>query len=171
MIENDGKRQFVTIVGLETRPLVAVTHFNRLRDADEFLGGVLFFDPRRLDQEDERRSRTVEDGHFRRIQINPGVVDAQTAEGGHQVFDGPDLDPVNFQTGAHAGIPDQHGLGRNILGLGQIDATEDDTGIGRGRAQGHIDLDTAVQTDAGGANDGLQRALLEHAKYLNDWGR
>jgi len=53
----------------------------------------------------------------------------------------------------------------------QIDATEDDTGIRGRRAQDHIDLDTAVQANAGGANDCLQRALLEHAKCLNDWGR
>ena len=98
-------------------------------------------------EEDEGRGRTVENGHFRRIQIDPAIVDAQPAEGRHQVFDGPHLDSVHFETGAHAGIANQHGLGGNILGLGQIDATEDDAGIRGCRAQGQVDLDAAMQAD------------------------
>ena len=69
------------------------------------------------------------------------------AEGRHQVFDGPHLDPVHFETGAHAGIANQHGLGGNIHRLRQIDATEDDAGIRGCRAQGQIDLDAAMQAD------------------------
>jgi hypothetical protein len=81
MVEDDGESQLVAVVGLEARPLVAVADLDGLCDADEFLGGVLFLDAGRLDQEHEGRSRTVEDGHFRRIQIDPGVVDAKTRRG------------------------------------------------------------------------------------------
>jgi hypothetical protein len=81
-----------------------------------FLASVLFFDPGRLDQENERASRAVEDGHFGRIQINPGVVDTEAGKGRHQVFNGPDFDPVLFQTGAHARIANQKSGGGNIHG-------------------------------------------------------
>ena len=147
MVEDDGEGQPVAVVGLEAGPLVAIPHLDGPGDANEFLGRILFLDAGGLDQEDEGRGRTVENGHFRRIQIDPAIVDAQPAEGRHQVFDGPHLDSVHFETGAHAGIANQHGLGGNILGLGQIDATEDDAGIRGCRAQGQVDLDAAMQAD------------------------
>lgn len=163
MVEHDGERQAITVVGFETRPLVAIDDFDRPRNADELLGSILFLDPGRLDQEDEQCSRAVEDGYFRCIEIDPGVVDAKPGKSRHQVLDGANLDPVLFETGAHTGIADHESGGGNIHRLGKIDATKDDAGIRGSGAQGHIDLDTAVQTDAGGADDSLQRALLEHA--------
>ncbi|MPN32775.1 hypothetical protein SDC9_180255 [bioreactor metagenome] len=160
MVKDDGKAQAIAVVGLEARPLVAVADFDRPGDADEFLGGILFLDARRLDQEHEGRGRAIEDGHFRRIEVDPGIVDAEAAERRHQVFDGADLDPVALQAGTHAGVADQDRLCGNIDRLRQINATKDDAGVRCGRAQGQIDLDTAVQTDARGMNDRLQRALL-----------
>ena len=53
VVENNRERQTVAVVRLKTRPFVAIAHFDWLGDADELFGSVLFFNPRRLDQEDE----------------------------------------------------------------------------------------------------------------------
>jgi hypothetical protein len=76
------------------------------------------------------------------------------------MFYGSDLDSVLFQTGAHAGVADQKSICANVHRFRQIDAAEDDTRIRGSRAQGHVDLDTAVEADARGADDSLERALL-----------
>ena len=76
------------------------------------------------------------------------------------MFYGTDLDPVLFETGTHPRIANHEGSSRDIHGFRQVDAAEDDAGIGRGRAQGHVDLDAAMQAHAGSADDGLERALL-----------
>ena len=52
----------------------------------------------------------------------------------------------------------------------KIDAPEHDAGVRRGRTQREIDLFSGVQPDAGGANDVLQRALLDHVNALPQCG-
>ena len=49
-------------------------------------------------------------------------------------------DTVFDQRRAQHGLADQARIGRNVDGLLEVDATEGDTGILRGRSQGHIDL-------------------------------
>jgi hypothetical protein len=82
----------------------------------EFLGGILFLDARRLQQEDERRRRTVHDRQFRCVDIYIDVVDAQPGQCRHQVLDSRDLDPVPFQAGGQAGIADAERVGAQSTG-------------------------------------------------------
>ena len=59
----------------------------------------------------------------------------------------PTFTPSSSRQEHMAGVADHEGLGGNIHRLGQIDATKDDAGIGGSRAQGHIDLDAAMQAN------------------------
>jgi hypothetical protein len=45
----------------------------------------------------------------------------------------------------------------------EVDAVENDAGIGRRRPQRHRDLAAAMQADAGGGDNRFERALLDHA--------
>ena len=56
-------------------------------------------DPGFLNQVDERRRAAVHDRHFRRVELDDDVVDAETDERGQQVLDGVDLDGVAHQAG------------------------------------------------------------------------
>src|SRR5690242_4172123 len=44
----------------------------------------------------------------------------------------------------------------------EVGATKHDAGVGRCRAQGHVDLVAGVQAHAGRADDVLERTLLDH---------
>ena len=46
LLEINGKTQAIALIRTEARPLVTVADLNRPGDANEFLGGVLFFDAR-----------------------------------------------------------------------------------------------------------------------------
>jgi hypothetical protein len=127
------KRQAKAVVRLEPRPLVAggsPRDFDRALDANEALGDRLFFDAHRLNEEDEGRSRTVEDRHFGGIQVDEGVVDPETGERRHQVFDGAHLGAIALQARAHAGVADEQCRCRQVDHRIEIDAAKDDAGSG-----------------------------------------
>ena len=56
------------------------------------------------------------------------------------------------------------GRDRDLDRRRQVDAAEHDAAVGRRRAQRQLDLLAAVQADADGAGEGLEGALLEHAR-------
>jgi len=74
------------------------------------------------------------------------------------------LDPgaAALEARGEAGVP--HGVGISLdihYGI-EVHAPEHNTGVRSGRTQCKVDLFTGVQPDPGGANDVLQRALLDH---------
>ena len=162
MVEFDGEAEAKTVVGLEAGDLVAVADFHSLQDADEAFRRVLLDDTCGLQQEHERAGRTVHDRHFRRGELDVGVIHAQTGQCGHQVLDGHRLAAVMGQAGAEHGFGDVIGAGGDLGHRVQINAAEHDTGIDRGRTHSQIDLLAAVQAHAGGADHVLQGALLGH---------
>src|SRR5690606_7652579 len=80
----------------------------------------------------------------------------------HQVLDGLDLGAFAGQPGAQRHFGDEVGAGRYHHHRVQIDATEHDAVVERCRVQGHVDLVTTVQADAGGADRILESALQDH---------
>jgi len=78
------------------------------------------------------------------------------------VFDGLDLGLVVGQAGAQRDFGDQVRTRGHFHHRVHIDAAEHDAMVDRGRAQGHVDLVTAVKADAGGADRVLEGALRDH---------
>jgi hypothetical protein len=71
-------------------------------------------------------------------------------------------DAVLLQAGGQTGVADGEGVGAQFHRRIEVDAAEDDAGVGRRRTQGHGDLDPGMEPDAGGADQRFQRALLQH---------
>ncbi len=128
------------------------------------LARVLLGDAGGLQQEHERTGRAVHDRHFRRGQVDVGVVDAQAGQRRHQVLDRLDLGRAAAQAGAQHGLGDQVGARGYFDHRVEIDAAEHDAGIHRGRAQGEEHLLAAVQAHAGGADHVLEGALAQHGR-------
>jgi hypothetical protein len=146
----------------EAHPFVAFAHFDAFKHADELFRGLLLFDPRRLQQEDERPRAPVHDRHFGRGDVDVRIVDTEARERGHEMLDRRDAHAVLLQARGEARIADRIGIGLDLHRVGQIDAAEDDARVGRGRTQREIDLLSRVQSHAGRADDVLQRALTDH---------
>jgi hypothetical protein len=97
----------------------------------------LRLDARRLQQEHKRRRRTVHDRHFRAVDINVDVVDAETRQRRHQVLDRRHRGLTIIQCRAQTRVTHQFSFDDDIDRHRQIDATEHHTRIRRSRAQRH----------------------------------
>ena len=138
---------------------------DRLREREDFAGGVLFDDAALVDQRGERTRRTVDDRRFGGVHLDHRVVDAHAAERGEDVLDRVELDRVGgdrrltFEVGDHLGD-------RADLRLAEkVDAAEDQAGVGGARLQGKGDILARVQGfafDRGFTSEGA----LFHAVHL-----
>ena len=167
MVELDREAQAETVVGIETDPLVVLDVLHRLLHAQEAFRRLLFLDAGRLQQKDEGCGAAVEDRDLRGVHIDVEVVDAKPGQRRHQVLDGADLGAATLKSGTHPGVDHGIGVAAELDRRVEIDAAEHDAGIGRGRPQHQIDLAATVQTDAGGTDQGLQRALTDHRSHLS----
>jgi len=86
------------------------------------------------------------------------VVFGKNAEGDVGVSGGR---PLKART--TIGSRDVVGLGRDVRGLIEVGAAEDDPGVDRRRTQDHQDLPAGVQAHPGGPDRVLQRALIQHS--------
>jgi hypothetical protein len=151
---------------------LALAHLDGLVDLEEALGRVLHDDAGRLQQEDEARGGAVQHRHLVGIDVDDEVVQPQAGAGRQQVLDGLHLGAAGVAAGAdgggHAGVADRHDADRDVHRRAQVDAAEDDAGVGGGRAQRQLDLLAAVDADADGTGDRLQGALLDHGPIVRD---
>ncbi len=106
MAEIDGESQLEAKEGLQSRQLVAFTHFHGFLHADESLGRRLLLDLGRLQQEDERRGASIHDGDFFGVDIHIQVVDAKARAGGHQMLHGRDARAILLQDRRQARVAD-----------------------------------------------------------------
>ena len=87
------------------------------------------------------------------------VVDTQPSQRGHQVFYRRHADIALLQDGSETGVTDLIGLGGKIDHLGQINAMENDTGIGSGGPEHKLDTAAGMESDAFGGDRFLYGAL------------
>jgi len=78
-----------------------------LFDTDEFPGGGLLHDTGRLQQEYECSRAAVHDRHFGAVQIDEGIVHAQSGQCRHQMLDGCDARTVLHHAGGQPRIVNQ----------------------------------------------------------------
>ena len=126
----------------------------------------MFFDAGRLQQENERSGTSIHDRHFGSRQIDNQVIDPESGQRRHQVFNRCDLDAILDECGAEHRLADQLRIGRNIDRLVEVDATKHDAGIHRRRSQRHINLVARVQSDSGCSYRCFDRALSQHAQMI-----
>ena len=111
-----------------------------------------------MNEIDERRGAAVHDRHFRRIELDDDVVDAEADERREQVLDRVDLDGVACEAGRVIDAADVLHRGGHFEAT-EIAATESNAGIGRRRLQRERDLPAGMQTDAC-AGDGTAKGPL-----------
>jgi hypothetical protein len=93
---------------------------------------------------------------------NSGASMSTAAERRHEVLDGADAHTLAHQARGEPRVADEVRARGNIDRRFEVDAAEDDAGIGRRRAQRDARLLAGVQADAAGADQGLEGALPEH---------
>ena len=121
----------------------------------------MFDDARRMEQEDETCARTVHDRNFGGGDFNHAVVDPETAQGAHQVFDRRNGRRPDVDGGRHAGVVHVEGFCGNIDGRIDVSAAVDDPRVGCRREKPQLHLAARMKPDADGFDGFAQGALLE----------
>src|SRR6185312_48313 len=162
VIELDLEVHLEAVERIELRPLVAVLHPHALLHTDEAFGRALLLDPGGLQKKYERSGAAIHDRDFHRAQLDDGVVDAQSREGGQQMLHRRHACVALAQSRAQGRLTDILRARPDVDNLGQICPPEYDSGVRLGRSKGHQHLLARVQTDAGGADRIFQRSLSNH---------
>ena len=147
--------------GAQFGPGVDIADADGAADFDDAARFVLIDQPGAFQQKQKLPRRTVEDRHFRAVEFDQHVADAETGERGQDVFHGADArgGVVAGQDGAQAGIDDAIEAGGNVAA--EIGAAEDDAVIDRRGIQVHVDALAGVQPDADAGDGRFQRALRD----------
>ncbi len=124
MVEADAVGDLEVIRGIERNALVPLAQRDRPQHLQELFRGRQALHARLVeDQVDERRGAAVHDRHFRCVQLDDDVVDAERGERGEQVLDGLDRDRFTREA---RGEPDAAEVrdGRGNLEPTQVGALE-----------------------------------------------
>ena len=162
MPEIDLEGKLEARMRLEPSELVAVAHLDGALHAHETARRLLLDHLGALDEKDEARAGSIHDRDLGRIHLDDAVVDAESAEGAHQVLDRRDGGPSHVDGRGHARVVHIERMRRYVHGRLKIHAAENDAGVGVGRPQHEPHLAAAVKTDADGGDRFAERALLEH---------
>jgi hypothetical protein len=100
-----------------------------------------------VNQVDERRRAAVHDRHFRRVQLDDDVVDANADQGREQVLYRLDRDFVDRQTGCELDPRQVVHRGRYFV-ITQIGTPEADAEIRDSRFKCEVDLIAGVKTNS-----------------------
>ena len=139
-------------------------HLDGLLDAHEALRGVLLENARAADEVDERGARAVHDRNFRRVHVDVKVVDSKAVEGAHEMLDRRDHHLALVERRGKTRVVDRFGANRKFDSGREINATEDDAGVGRSRVHHEFDLAAGMQTNAAGRDGLLESALLDQVE-------
>ena len=161
ILDTGAQRQHVAVRGRQRGALGAFAHFDGFENADALAGRALRFLAGQHQKFIEHGGRAIHDRHFGAVDFDAQVVDPDAGDGGKQVLDHGDRDPMRVrQRGAKLGIGDRVGVGLNFAGaLGGINADEADTGIGRGGQQRQAGARTGVYAYPGAADLARNRCL------------
>ena len=104
-------------------------------------------------------------GHVRHCvgrQVGVQIVETETGQCRHQVFNRGHAHIALLQHERHARIANRRRLSEQINHLRQVDAVKNNTGIGLRGAQGQLDTPSRVDADACRADEILNSALSKH---------
>ncbi len=104
-----------------------------------------------LNQIDERRGAAVHDRHFRRVQLDDDVVDAEADERGEQMLDRFDRHLVARETGRQLNAG-KIVHGRRHLEIAEVGPAKTDAEVRRGGLERQIDLVTGVKPNSDAGN-------------------
>ena len=114
VIELDLEVDLEAIERSKLGPLVAVLDAHRFLTRTKRFGRALLLDSGRLQQENERTGAAVHDRHFRRAQLDKGIVDSEPGERRQQMLDGRDPALALAQGGPSIGVADILGVRADV---------------------------------------------------------
>ena len=143
--------EIVARPGGDKRAVLALD-MNGLADVVGENGNVLFDATGLFERFHVDRRAAVADGGFVGVEFDHGVVDAETAQGGEQMFDRVDLHAALAEGGGAFDLFDVVNVGRDSRFVREIEALENVAGVGRAGLDGQGNIVTGVER---GATDGL----------------
>ena len=162
MIEADAVGDLEVIRRIQRDALVAVGQRNRPQHLEEAARRRQLPDTRLIeDQVDERRRAAVHDRHFRMVQLDNRVVDAEGSERGEQVLNGFDGHGLARQAGLVLD-PAKMRDGRRNLETPKIASLKPDAVVGGRRFERQSDLVAGMKTDSGAGDRSTEGALRVH---------
>ena len=138
---------------------------DRLRQGEDFARGVLLDDAALVDERRERSGGAVDDRRLGGVHFDDRVVDAHAAERGEHVLDGVELHRVRRDGGLALQVGHHLGDGADLGFAEEVDAAEDEAGVGGAGLEGQGDLLAGVEGlafDRGFSSEGA----LFHAVHL-----
>ena len=121
---------------------------NGFADFPGFTWGALGDDAGFLDEFDEGLCGAIADGGFVGVHFDDGIVDAEAAKGGEDMFDGVDLDGAFGEGGGALDGLDLVDVGIDEGLVGDVDAAELEAVVFGGGLEGEADLASGVERGA-----------------------
>jgi hypothetical protein len=168
MIEADAVGDLEVVRRIQGNPLVSLRERNRAQHFQVSSRRLKPFHPRLVDEVHEGRGAAVHDRHFRAVQFDNRVVDAESGQRGEQVLDGLDRNRFARQTGL---ILDSSQVGhhRGDFQTAEIGALKADAGISRRRLQRQGYFVAGMKTDSGAGDGSTKGTLGAHDLSVDRW--
>ena len=161
VIVADAVGDLEVIRRVERDALVAARQRDRPDDLQVLARRLQPLHARFVNQVDERRRAAVHDRHFRRVQLDDGVVDADADQGREQVLHRLDRDFVDRQPGRELDPRQVVHRGGHFV-VAQIGPPETDAEIRDSGFKSEIDLVAGVKPDSDARNLSTKRTLCVH---------
>jgi len=147
--------------GIDADAAAVFDDFDSLEDAEIAALAAEAAEAGLIEKLEERLGGTVEDGNFDVVEVDKNVVDAVGIGGGKKVFSGGEEDALLHETGCVTDAGDIVTMGFNGEII-EIDAAEDDAGVGGSGAEAEFGMDAGVEAHTLGF-DGAMDGGLKHA--------
>ena len=140
-----------------------------LENLDKAARGGQMADADAVDRLDEGRGRTIHDRHFRPIDFDQAIIDAETVQGGDQMLYGADH---VLRAVADDGAKFGHGdfgpvrLDAPAAAVGQTAAQKNQAGMGVGRIENQADGLAGMNANASGERDAVPESGLKIRLHL-----
>src|SRR4029079_8057390 len=150
------------IGGVERNPLVPLAQRNRPQHLEELLRRRQLLDARLVQHEvDERGGAAVHDRHFRAVQLDDDVVDAERRQGGEQVLDRLHRHRFTSQSCRELNASKMRDRCRHFQPA-EVGALETDAEVGRRGLERKRDLVAGMKTYSGTGDGATKSALGDH---------
>jgi hypothetical protein len=146
---------------VERDPLVAARERNRPDDLQVLARGRQLLHARFLNQVHERRGAAVHDRHFRRVQLDQHVVDAEADERRQQVLNRFDRHLVARERRGQLNARQVLDVGRD-LAVPQVGPAKADAEVRGGGLQRQLHLVAGMESDPDTGNRATERTLCVH---------
>jgi hypothetical protein len=163
MVEADRVGDAELVGRAQARPLGAPHHFHRPQHLQVTTRDLVWPQPGFVDEDHEGRRAAVHHGDLGTVHLHQHIVHAQGIEGGEEVLDGVDGDPVAAERGGVIEAPQMVDMGGDLDS--HVGAAEADAVFGGRGLEVEADGTAGVQADARAAHAALESSPIRHETW------